>query len=57
MSKKLEGKIALVTGGSSGIAPRVQVVVIPDATHFVHVDPAERGKKELLDTIAAFLKN
>lgn len=38
-------------------SPRVQVVVIPDATHFVHLDRAERGKKELLDTIAAFLKN
>ena len=36
---------------------RVQVVVLPNATHFVHLDRAERGRKELLDTIAAFLKN
>jgi pimeloyl-ACP methyl ester carboxylesterase len=38
-------------------APRVQVVVIPYATHFVHLDRAERGRTELLQAIAAFLKN
>ena len=36
---------------------RAQVVVIPDATHFVHLDRPERGRTELLQTIAAFLKN
>jgi pimeloyl-ACP methyl ester carboxylesterase len=38
-------------------APRVQVVVIPYATHFGHLDRAERGRTELLQAIAAFLKN
>ncbi|HUI83489.1 MAG TPA: hypothetical protein VL240_04655 [Candidatus Binatia bacterium] len=34
----------------------VRVVVIPDATHFVHLDRPERGRNELLDEIVRFLK-
>lgn len=36
-------------------SPRVQVVVIPDATHFVHLDRPKRGRKLLLETIKTFL--
>jgi pimeloyl-ACP methyl ester carboxylesterase len=36
-------------------AARVKVVVIPGATHFVHLDRPERGRKLLLDTVVAFL--
>src|SRR5262249_282613 len=36
---------------------RVQVVVIPGATHFLHLDRPDRGRTKLLETIAAFLKN
>jgi pimeloyl-ACP methyl ester carboxylesterase len=38
-------------------SPKVKVVVIPDATHFVHLDRPDRGRTELLKTIDAFLKN
>jgi hypothetical protein len=36
-------------------APRVSVVVIPGATHHVHLDRPERGRKLLLETVLAFL--
>jgi pimeloyl-ACP methyl ester carboxylesterase len=36
-------------------SPRVKVVVIPGATHFVHRDRADRGRKILLSEIQAFL--
>jgi|HubBroStandDraft_4_1064222.scaffolds.fasta_scaffold97690_2 pimeloyl-ACP methyl ester carboxylesterase len=36
-------------------APKVQVVVIPAATHFLHLDRPDRGRKVLLDTIRTFL--
>jgi pimeloyl-ACP methyl ester carboxylesterase len=36
-------------------APRVSVVVIPGATHHVHLDRPERGRKLLLDTVLTFL--
>jgi alpha-beta hydrolase superfamily lysophospholipase len=38
-------------------SPRVGVVVISGATHFVHLDRPERGRTEVLDTIEAFMKN
>ena len=38
-------------------SPKVRVVVIPGATHFVHLDRPERGRTELLDTIEAFMEN
>jgi len=38
-------------------SPRVRVVVISGATHFVHLDRPERGRTEVLDTIEAFMKN
>jgi pimeloyl-ACP methyl ester carboxylesterase len=38
-------------------SPKVRVVVIPGATHFVHLDRPDRGRTELLDTIEAFMKN
>jgi pimeloyl-ACP methyl ester carboxylesterase len=34
---------------------RVRVVVIPGATHFVHLDRAERGRSVLLNEIRSFL--
>lgn len=37
-------------------SPRVQVRVIPGATHFVHLDRPDRGRAELLEMITAFLK-
>jgi pimeloyl-ACP methyl ester carboxylesterase len=36
-------------------APRVSVVVIPGATHHVHLDRPERGRRILLETLLAFL--
>lgn len=36
-------------------ARRVRVVVIPQATHFVHLDRSERGRNILLESITAFL--
>lgn len=38
-------------------SPRVRVLVIPGATHFVHLDRPNRGRAELLRTIKAFLNN
>jgi len=34
----------------------LRVVVIPNATHFVHLDRAERGRNELLEKIVRFLR-
>ena len=36
---------------------RVRVVVIPGATHFLHLDRPDRGRTKLLEAIGAFLKN
>jgi pimeloyl-ACP methyl ester carboxylesterase len=36
-------------------SPRVQVVVIPGATHFVHLDRPDRGRNLLLSAIKTFL--
>lgn len=36
-------------------APVVKVVVIPNATHFVHLDRAEHGRQLLLDEVVNFL--
>lgn len=38
-------------------APRVRVVVIPDATHFVHLDRPERGRERFLQEVLAFLRD
>src|SRR5260370_25939455 len=34
---------------------KVRAVVIPGATHFVHLDRAERGRSRLLNEIGGFL--
>lgn len=36
-------------------APRKKIVTIPDATHFVFLDRAERGRAQLVDEIVSFL--
>jgi pimeloyl-ACP methyl ester carboxylesterase len=36
-------------------APVARVVVIPNATHFVFLDRPERGRKQFLDEVTAFL--
>jgi pimeloyl-ACP methyl ester carboxylesterase len=36
-------------------APRVSVVVIPDATHHVHLDRPERGRRLLVETVLGFI--
>ena len=36
-------------------APRVSVVVLPGATHHVHLDRPERGRQTLIDTVLACL--
>jgi pimeloyl-ACP methyl ester carboxylesterase len=38
-------------------APAVKVVVIPNATHFVHLDRPERGRQVLLDEVVNFLRD
>lgn len=38
-------------------AARVRTVVIPDATHFVHLDRPERGRREFLQQVLAFLSD
>ena len=35
-------------------APRVKIVVIPGATHFVHLERAQRGRDQLLKEIVSF---
>jgi pimeloyl-ACP methyl ester carboxylesterase len=36
---------------------RLQVVVIPNATHFVHLDRPEHGRQRLLDELVRFLRS
>jgi pimeloyl-ACP methyl ester carboxylesterase len=36
-------------------SPKVQIVVIPGATHFVHLDRPDRGRNFLIDAIKTFL--
>lgn len=36
-------------------APRVEVVVIPEATHYVHLDRPERGRTRFLEAVLTFL--
>lgn len=38
-------------------APLVKVVVIPNATHFVHLDRPEHGRQVLMDEMVRFLKD
>jgi pimeloyl-ACP methyl ester carboxylesterase len=38
-------------------APAVKVVVIPNATHFVHLDRPVRGRQALLDEVVNFLRD
>jgi hypothetical protein len=38
-----------------GHAKQVSVLTLPRATHFVHLDRAERGRTELIDAIRTFL--
>lgn len=38
-------------------APVVKVVVIPNATHFVHLDRAEHGRQVLMEEMVRFLKD
>jgi pimeloyl-ACP methyl ester carboxylesterase len=37
-------------------AKRVKLVILPNATHFVHLDRPERGRNQLLDEATAFVK-
>jgi pimeloyl-ACP methyl ester carboxylesterase len=34
----------------------VKLVILPNATHFVHLDRAERGRNQLIEETASFLK-
>jgi pimeloyl-ACP methyl ester carboxylesterase len=36
-------------------SPRVKVVVVPNATHFVHLDRPDRGRTQLLNEVVSFL--
>jgi pimeloyl-ACP methyl ester carboxylesterase len=36
-------------------AKQIRVLTLPHATHFVHLDRAERGRTELIDAIRTFL--
>jgi pimeloyl-ACP methyl ester carboxylesterase len=36
-------------------APKVKAVVIPGATHFVHLDRPQRGREQLLREVKEFL--
>jgi pimeloyl-ACP methyl ester carboxylesterase len=36
-------------------ARSVRIVIIPNATHFVHLDRPERGRNQLLREVIAFL--
>jgi hypothetical protein len=36
-------------------SPKVQVVILPGATHFVHLDREEHGRKMLLDELTSFI--
>jgi pimeloyl-ACP methyl ester carboxylesterase len=37
-------------------AKRVKLVILPNATHFVHLDRPERGRTQLLDETTEFVK-
>lgn len=37
-------------------APRVKVVVLKDATHFVHLDRPEHGRQQLIDEVVGWVK-
>jgi pimeloyl-ACP methyl ester carboxylesterase len=37
-------------------APRVKVVVIKDATHFVFLDRSEHGRNELIEQVVSWIK-
>jgi pimeloyl-ACP methyl ester carboxylesterase len=37
-------------------AKRVKLVILPNATHFVHLDRPERGRNQLLDETTSFVK-
>lgn len=37
-------------------SPRAKLVVIPGATHFVHLDRPERGRKKLIEEIVSFIE-
>jgi pimeloyl-ACP methyl ester carboxylesterase len=39
------------------VRARVRVVVIPDATHFVHLDKPEHGRNALLEEVVTFVQN
>ena len=41
--------------GHLNSAKQVSILTIPQATHFVHLDRAERGRAALIDAILAFL--
>ena len=38
-------------------AKRVRVVVIPNATHHVHLDRPDRGRRMFLETVLVFLED
>jgi pimeloyl-ACP methyl ester carboxylesterase len=38
-------------------APRVKIMVLPQATHFVHLDRPQHGRRQLLDEVSAFLSS
>jgi pimeloyl-ACP methyl ester carboxylesterase len=37
-------------------APRVKIVVLKDATHFVHLDRPERGRQQLMDEVVGWTR-
>jgi pimeloyl-ACP methyl ester carboxylesterase len=37
-------------------APTKRLVIIPDATHFVHLDRNERGRQQFLDEVVQFCR-
>jgi pimeloyl-ACP methyl ester carboxylesterase len=47
----------LIIAGERDHSPRVKVLIIPGATHFVHLDRPERGRDLLISEIVSFLGN
>jgi pimeloyl-ACP methyl ester carboxylesterase len=37
-------------------APRVKIVVLKDATHFVHLDRPEHGRQQLIDEVVGWVR-
>lgn len=53
MSQRFDGKVALVTGGASGLGEAISVLLAHDGAKVLVVDLNEEGAQKVVDTITA----